>query len=295
MGAIGCAYGSKLHDLAPENLRVIADGERIKRYREDGFIINGKPYSFNYVTPENETEPADLVIIAVKFTQLPQAIRDIRNHVGEKTIILSLLNGISSEEMIAESYGTDKILYSLCNAIDANREGNNVDFTTYGIIYFGEKTNTVYSEKVNAVKNLFDRAGIDYKIPENMMRALWYKFMVNVGINQSSAVTGGRYGTFQTNQQAIDLMISAMREIISISEKAGIGLNEQDIQNQLDIFKKMNPEGRTSMLQDIESGRKTEVDMFSGTVCRLGEKYGVPTPVNRTLYRIIKTLESTRR
>lgn len=139
MGAIGCAYGSKLHDLAPENLRVIADGERIKRYREDGFIINGKPYSFNYVTPENETEPADLVIIAVKFTQLPQAIRDIRNHVGEKTIILSLLNGISSEEMIAESYGTDKILYSLCNAIDANREGNSVDFTTYGIIYFGER------------------------------------------------------------------------------------------------------------------------------------------------------------
>lgn len=148
---------------------------------------------------------------------------------------------------------------------------------------------------MNAVKNLFDRAGIDYKIPENMMRALWYKFMVNVGINQSSAVTGGRYGTFQTNQPAIDLMISAMREVISISEKAGIGLNEQDIRNQLDIFKKMNPEGRTSMLQDIESGRKTEVDMFSGTVCRLGEKYGVLTPVNRTLYRIIKTLESTRR
>ncbi|RYM05810.1 2-dehydropantoate 2-reductase [Sporolactobacillus sp. THM7-7] len=293
MGAIGCAYGHKLYDLAPEKLRVIADAERIKRYRKNGFVINGKPYDFQYVSPEEKVEPADLIIMAVKFNQLQQAISDIRNHVGEKTIILSLLNGISSEEIIGEAYGMDKILYALCNGIDANREGTHVDFSTYGVVVFGEKTNTEYTPKVRAVKELFERTGIQYKIPENMIRALWFKFMVNVGINQASAVTRGKYGAFQTSETARELMKSAMREVIRISVKAGINLNEGDIEYQLGVIEKMNPQGRTSMLQDIESGRKTEVDMFSGTVCQLGKKYGVPTPVNQTLYRIIKTIEST--
>ncbi|RYL93065.1 2-dehydropantoate 2-reductase [Sporolactobacillus sp. THM7-4] len=293
MGAIGCAYGHKLCDLLAGNLRVIADKERANRYEKDGLIINGQRYDFHYVSPDEKVEPADLVIVAVKSTQLEQAIQDMRHHVGEHTIIMSLLNGISSEETIAKTFGKDKLLYSLCNGIDANREGNHVDFSTYGIIYFGEATHTANSEKVQRVKDLFDRAGLPYEIPENMMRALWYKFMTNVGINQASAVTRGKYGTFQTNEYARDLMISAMREVIRLSEKAGIGLNEQDIQKQLNVFARMNPQGRTSMLQDIESGRKTEVEIFSGTVLRLGKKYGVPTPVNKTLYRIIKTIESS--
>ncbi|MFT8313757.1 MAG: 2-dehydropantoate 2-reductase [Clostridium sp.] len=292
LGAIGCAYGSKLYDMDPEAVKIIAGGERVKRYREDGFFINGKKYNFQYVTPEEKCQPADLIIITVKSNQLHKAIEDIKNHVGENTIILSLLNGITSEEIIGSTFGMDKILYSLCVAIDANRDGNNINFSSYGNITFGEKNNTNYSQRVVAVKELFEKAGIPYVIPEDMLHALWWKFMINVSINQCSAVLKAKYGVFQSNTEARNLMDSAMMEVVKLSEKTGVNLNNDDIKKWYEVLYNMNPNSRTSMLQDIESGRKTEVDIFAGTVCELGNKYKVDTPVNRTLYNIIKVIEN---
>ncbi|WP_223068323.1 ketopantoate reductase family protein [Paenibacillus caui] len=292
LGAIGCAYASKLYDMDPDAVQVIAGGERAERYKKEGFFINGKRYDFKYVNPEDEAEPADLIIVAVKANQLSQAIQDMRNHVGEGTIILSLLNGITSEEIIGGQYGLEKMLYSMCIGIDANREGNRVRFTSYGNITFGEKLNQDYSPRVLAVKDVFDRAGISYMIPDNMERTLWWKFMINVGINQSSAVLRGRYGVFQTDEHARKLMDSAMREVIRISGKAGVNLKEDDLEQWYKVLETMNPASRTSMLEDIESGRTTEVDIFAGTVCELGEKYGIETPVNRALFHIIKAMEN---
>jgi 2-dehydropantoate 2-reductase len=291
LGGIGCAYASKLYDMNPESVKVIAEEERAERYKKNGIFINGKRYDFTYVKPEETCNPADLILIAVKGHHLSQAVREIKNHVGEHTIILSLLNGITSEEIVAEEYGRDKILYSMCIAIDANREGNDIRFSSIGNITFGEKRNTEYSQNVQAVKDLFDRAGIPSTIPEDMYRTLWWKFMINVGINQSSAVLRGTYGVFQSVDEAKKLMESAMWEVINLSEKAGVNLHAGDIETWYDVQETMNPESRTSMLDDIENGRKTEVELFAGTVCKMGETYGINTPVNRTLYYILKAAE----
>lgn len=292
MGAIGCAYNSKLYDMNPNGIKVIAGGERAERYKKNGFIINGKRYNFIYTSPQEKCEPADLVIVSVKANELNQAIIDINNHVGKDTIILSLMNGITSEEIIGKKYGMDKMLYSLCIAIDANRRENDIYFSSYGTIVFGEKFNTVYSEKVQAVKEVFSRAHISYEIPANMMHSLWWKFMINVGINQASAVLRGTYGVFQNVEEAKDLMESAMWEVVAVSEKVGVNLDKNDIDRWYKVLETMNPDSKTSMFQDITYGRKTEVDMFAGTVCELGKKYNVDTPVNRTLFNIIKVIEN---
>lgn len=291
LGGIGCAYASKLYDMKPEGIKIIVDEERYERYSKKGFIINGKHYDFDYVLPEKLTESADLIIVSVKYHHLNKAIENIRNFVGKNTTILSLLNGISSEEIIGNVYGMDKMLYGMCVGIDAVREDNNVRFSSTGKVNFGEKVNSIYSEKVLAVKDLLDKAGISYVIPEDMMRALWWKFMANVGINQSSAVLLSPYRAFQTIKEAKELMESAMVEVINISKPAGINLNLQDIDEWYKVLNSLNPENKTSMLQDMEAHRKTEVEMFSGTVCELGKKYGIETPVNKTLFNIIRSVE----
>lgn len=288
LGALGCAYASKLYDLNPQGLKIIADGERAKRYKAAGFRINGKQYDFDYISPEEKSEPADLLLVTVKANQLSQAICDMKNQVGDNTIILSLLNGITSEEIIGREYGMEKLLYSVSYGLTANREGNQIKFPSYGNISFGEKVNKEYSARVQAVQELFERAGIPYSIPEDMLRALWWKFMVNVGINQCSAVTRGRYSVFQTDEDAKQLMEAAMWEVVRLSEKAGINLNRADIDKWHEVLGTLDPNSRTSMLEDIECHRQTEVDIFAGTVCKLGEKYGVNTPVNKTLLQIIK-------
>ncbi|HPS85709.1 MAG TPA: ketopantoate reductase family protein [Spirochaetota bacterium] len=290
LGAIGGAYGSRIFDTDPECITVIADSERITRYTKNGITINGKLYPFKYVTPEDGGDKADLILIAVKHHQLGQSIRDIEKYTGEDTVILSLLNGIVSEELVGRKYGMDKILHSFAVGTDAVREGTDIRFRNIGKIVFGTNDES-RKEKVQAVKEFFERTGIPYDIPEDIIRELWWKFMLNVGINQVSAVLKAGYGIFQRVDDARELMVMASLEVVALAEKAGISLSKEDISKYIAVINTLSPEGKTSMLQDIEAGRKTEVEIFSGTVIEMGKKYGVETPVNDILFRMIRTLE----
>jgi 2-dehydropantoate 2-reductase len=86
-------------------------------------------------------------------------------------------------------------------------------------------------------------------------------------------------------------MESLMREVIVLAQRAGVNLREQDLDEWHGVLKTLSPKGKTSMLQDIEAGRKTEVDIFAGKVVEMGKSHGIPTPVNQTLLSIIHVLE----
>ncbi|MBS1662037.1 MAG: ketopantoate reductase family protein [Bacteroidetes bacterium] len=289
LGALGSIYAEKLYNMSPDSVRIIADPKRAKTLAESGFTINGKAYDFTYVsTPK---EPAGLILVAVKSTQLLQAARDIRPFIGPDTIVLSLLNGISSEEIIGGEIGMEHLLYSYGLGMDAVREGNAIRYANAGRVVFGEKRNETLTPRVQAVKDLFERAEIPHQIPVDMQRALWLKFMMNTGINQVSAVLKAPYGPFQRDGEARRLMLSAAEEVLHLSRAMDIGLEPSDVDTFLKILDTLHPEGKTSMLQDIEAGRKSEVDLFAGTVIQLGKKYNVATPVNEMLYRLILALE----
>ncbi len=290
LGAIGGAYGSRVFDTDPDCLTVIADQDRIARYSERGIKINNRVYPFKYITPETGGDKSDLIIIAVKHHQLNQSISDIKNYVGDDTIILALLNGIVSEEMIAEKYGMDKILHSFAVGTDAVRTGTEISFSNIGRIVFGARDESC-EEKVPVVKEFFDRVGIPYSIPEDIIRELWWKFMMNVGINQVSAILKADYGVFQNTAEALELLESASLEVVAIAGKAGVGIVRDDIAKYMEIIHTLSPSGKTSMFQDVEAHRKTEVEIFAGTVIELGKKYGIATPVNNMLFRMIRTLE----
>jgi 2-dehydropantoate 2-reductase len=290
-GAMGAAYASTLYDRDKDGISFVARGERYERLKQKGVIVNNRHYFFNVMRPEEKTSPADLVLVAVKHHYLEDAIRDISNRVGENTVILSVMNGIESEAQIGAVYGMDKLLYCVAVGIDAVRRGHHVTFSQQGKLFFGEANNHHISERVKRVQSLFDQAGIVYEIPDDMIRTLWWKFMINVGINQASAVLGAPYSVFQRSREARELMISAMEEAIAIAQPAGIHLSEADITNWNSFLNSLSPDGKTSMLQDIEARRKTEVEMFAGKVIELGKEYGIPTPINQTLYRIIKVIE----
>ena len=119
--------------------------------------------------------------------------------------------------------------------------------------------------------------------------------MINVGVNQASAVLGAPYGVFQTSSDARELMVALMQEVIALANRIDIALGTADVDAWLDILASLSPEGKTSMLQDIEAGRKTEVALFAGHVVALGAQHQVPTPVNATVLRIIRALESVPR
>lgn len=292
LGALGVLFGEILSRKLYSNLRIIADKDRVERYEKEGLYSNGKELTFHYVLPEEKTSPADLVIFAVKYSGLKDAIRDMRNQIGKDTIILSALNGITSESIIGKTYGFDNILYCVAQGMDAVKEKNKLSYTSKGMLVFGDKLQGVISENRNIVADFFDKMEFPYQLDVNMEKRLWGKFMLNVGVNQTVAVYEGNYGIIKEEGIPREKMIAAMKEVMSISSYEGTHLTDVDLEYWLEVLSALNKDGKPSMAQDVDAKRITEVDLFSGTVIELGKKYNVPTPVNFEYYERIKKMES---
>lgn len=292
LGALGILFGHHLSKIMPrDNLRIIADQARVNRYNKDRIYCNNEECSFNFVLPDDKIGPSDLILFTVKNNNLDEAIEAVKNQVAPHTTIVSLLNGITSEDKIGRYYGMEKILYSVAQGMDAVKNNNNMTYEHMGIICFGDKEPGYLSSKTKALAAFFDQHRVPYEIDHNMTRKLWTKFMLNVGVNQAVAVFGECYGNVQQDGQPREIMIEAMREVIPLSKKEGLDLNEKDIDYWLKVIDSLSPRGKPSMRQDIEAGRATEVELFSGTVLKLGKKHGLPTPINHLLYQKIHALQ----
>jgi 2-dehydropantoate 2-reductase len=290
-GAMGAYFASTFFNTEGFSTALIAKGKRLERLEKDGISVNGKSYLIPVLDPAKAGSKVDLIIVALKHHHLKEAVQGLESIIGDSTTIISVMNGLESEEYIGSIYGMDKMLYAISVAIDAVREENRVTFSKPGKHYFGDAVNKNFSQRVLSVQKAFDKAGIVYEIPEDMMRILWWKFMINVGMNQASAVMGAPYGVFQTSPQAQALMEVLMNEVIALANAMNINLTEKDIEDWYSFLKILSPEGKTSTLQDIEAKRKTEVEIFGKSVTELGKIHGVLTPVNKTMYQVISVLE----
>jgi 2-dehydropantoate 2-reductase len=290
-GAMGAYFASRFFDTPGFTTVLVARGPRLEKLKKDGLVVNGSPYFIPAIHPDEAGSPADLIIVALKHNHLEEAVHDLDHLVGSSTTILSVMNGLESEEYIGSIHGMDRLLYTISVGIDAIRLGNRIIYSKPGKHYFGEAKNPAISPKVRRVQEAFDRAGIAHETPQDMIRMLWWKFMINVGMNQASAAMRAPYGVFQTSADARALMEALMLEVITLAKVMGVNLAYQDIEDWYHFLNTLSPQGKTSMLQDIEAKRKTEVEIFGGKVVELGITHSVPTPVNQTLLQIIRILE----
>ncbi len=290
-GAVGALYVPLLNDLDPGLLRVLAGGDRRDRLVREGLTVNGRRIDVQVVAPGDAPEPADLLLVAVKQHHLPRAIADARGVVGPDTIILSLLNGITSEELLGAAFGHEKVLPAFVLGTDSVREGTRSRHSSTGFVYFGARSNDPADPRVAAVRELFDRARIAHRVPADILREQWFKFMLNVGVNQVSAVLRAPYGAFESVPEIRELTRAACLEVVAVSTREGVALSAADVDRIFPILAALAPGGKTSMLQDVEAGRKTEVEIFAGAVVELGRRHGVPTPVNDVLGRLLAATE----
>ena len=284
LGAVGASFAARIADAEPDaELRVVADGARADRLRRDGMVVNGRTYRFEVVDPGQDMMPADLVIVAVKCHHLTEAIRQLARQVGPDTIVLSLLNGITSEEALAAAFPEAYVPLAVVVGIDAVRDADGVRYSAGGWVEFGDPTPGQRSPGSVRLEALLGAAGVPYVVQADMRHALWWKFLVNVGVNQVSALLETSYALVQSEGPARDLMIAAQREVVAVGQASGVDLTEADVDRFLAVLGTLGPHNYTSMAQDALARRRTEVDQFAGVVVERGERYGVPTPVNAVL------------
>lgn len=293
MGALGILYGDFLvKALGKEAVSFIADTERIYKYKNTDIFCNDKKCDFKIVDSNDSNEKADLLIFAVKSTALLDAINTAKNNVGKNTIILSVLNGITSEEIIGKAFGKEHMLYCVAQGMDAVKLENKLTYSHMGQLCIGipddEKEKLPMLE---TVINLFDKISLPYTKEDDIKHRLYSKWMLNVGVNQVVMVNGGNYGTVQVPGKPRDMMKEAMREVIKIAEKENISVTVEDLENYVALIDTLAPEGMPSMRQDGLTHRSSEVELFAGTVIKKAEKYKLEVPINKELYNRIKAIE----
>lgn len=289
-GAVGSyvIWGlSKLEDI---KLGVIATGERAERLKQNGCLINGEVYRPEVWTPK-EANGVDLLIVSLKYGSLPEGMESIKEAVGENTVVMSLMNGIDSEELIAQNIEPSHILYSLIKVASHKEQEKGYCFnpdTTIGIIY-GELKAPFESARVLAVKELFENADIHFRITEHIKEEMWSKFRLNVCNNLPQAILGAGVGCYSDSEHMKAISKGLKNELESIALAKGIDMSKIDATSGRGSA--VPPSTRYSTLQDLDAHRHTEIDMFSGALMRMGKELGIPTPYNEFTYHMIKALE----
>jgi len=241
------------------------------------------------LTPE-EAKGVDLLVVSLKYGALAGALDDIREAVGENTIVMSLMNGVDSEEIISTKIDKSHIIYSLIK-VASHREGKEYVFnpeTTIGIIY-GEETAPFGSERVAAIRDLFDGTGLNYRVTEHIKEEIWSKYRLNICNNLPQAIIGAGVGCYTDSEHMKAISEGLRKEVEAVALAKGIDMSR--CADNSSRGSAVPPTARYSTLQDIDAGRHTEIDMFSGAMMRMGKELGIDTPYNEYTYHIIKALE----
>ena len=287
-GAVGSYVIWGLSEKAGVRLGVVAEGERAERLKQNGCAVNGTVYRPEVWTPQ-EAHGVDLLVVALKYGALPGAMESIRAVVGEHTVVMSLMNGVDSEELIGAQVGDEKVIRSLIK-VASHKEEDGYHFdpdATLGII-FGEEHAPFESERVRAIVAQFEGTGIHYRVTDEIRAEMWSKFRLNVCNNLPQAILGAGVGCYRDSEHMKAISEGLRRELEAIAAAKGIDLRKVDTSGRGSA---VPPTARYSTLQDLDAKRHTEIDMFSGALMRMGEELGIPTPYNEYTYHMIKALE----
>jgi 2-dehydropantoate 2-reductase len=291
-GAVGAYFIWGFCEKLAENFCVIAEGERKERLQKNGVVINHKRYYFQVKTPQ-EAGAQDLVLIATKYGAISEAVALLPPLLHKETIVLSLLNGVDSEEKIGAAIGREHMLYSLMR-IASKRDDEGIVFdpeVTYGLV-FGEKDTDEPTARTEAVEDFLKKSNkdnehiINYHFAPDITEQMWYKYASNIANNLPQAVLGVSVGAYLDSSHAAFLADKLWNEVYMVAKAKNIRLPRET-----NIFTEVPKNSRFSTLQDIEAGRHTEIEMFAGEMIRMGHDCGVDVPYCEYTYHAIKALE----
>jgi 2-dehydropantoate 2-reductase len=292
-GAMGSLFGGLLAESGVEVCLLDISDEHVRAINAGGLCIEQdgqeRKVHVKASTTVQGLHEAGLVILFVKSMHTLKAARTAKNLLGATGYVLTLQNGMGNVDQIAEVVAPSKII--------AGTTSHGATFlgpgkirhagkgpTTMGFWYEGDPA------IIKKVAELFKGAGIQTTVSENIRDVVWDKLLVNVGINAITALTGIKNGQLLDLPATKSLSREAVEEAVSLAKAKGISVRDQVVEHVFNVAT-MTANNRSSMGQDVDHRRSTEIDAINGFVVRESEKLGIDAPVNRTLTGLIETLQ----
>jgi 2-dehydropantoate 2-reductase len=291
-GGVGGYYGGLLA-TAGQEVTFIARGDHLQAIREKGLQIKSVHGDFT-VSPARATDhpsevgSVDLVIVATKTHHTDEAARAIRPMIGPNTVVISFQNGIDAAERIGSAVGMEHLLGGatwLSAAIEA--PGKIGQYSQFRRIALGELDGRL-TPRAEAIASVLTATPAAVELVPNIKQVLWTKFVFIAAISALGGLTRVAIGEYRHVPEAREVLAEAMAEVVAVAKVNGVDLDAEIISKTFAFIDASAPDIRPSMQRDLEAGRMSELDSMIGVVVRSGKELGVPTPVMRLAYALLK-------
>ncbi len=291
-GAIGSVFAGMLSTDHAVTL-VGHETDHLRAIQEEGLELtdpegNSSTHQMAATTDHGSVADSDLLLVAVKSYDTRQAMDDVAEHVGD-TPVLTLQNGLGNVERICEFVRAKQVLGgTTTNGAYVPAPGH-VKHTGWGHTAIGRMWGP-NDGFVEAVAEAFRSVGFETTVESDIERAIWEKVVVNVGINPATALARVPNGYLVTEPPGERLLESAVREAERVAEAEGIEISMDPVARTRAVAEDTGP-NHSSMLQDVQSGSKTEIRALNGAIVDRAAEHGIEAPVNRTVTDLIGLLE----
>jgi 2-dehydropantoate 2-reductase len=295
-GALGSALGGSLAGNGADVVLVDAWQAHVDAINRDGLTLReggrDRTVRVRATTDAGAAGVADLVVVLVKSYDTRAAIEGARSVLGPQTRVLSLQNGLGHEDILADVVGRERVLAGKTYAGGVMLGPGHVIAGVQGKETIVGELDGARSDRVRQVAEVFSAAGLATQVSDDIVATMWDKLLINVATGALAAITRLPYGALYGVPEVEACGLAAVAEGIAVAQASGVRLTWRDPRGPWEKARAgLPPEFRTSMLQSLDQGRRTEIDYVNGAVVRRGERCNVATPVNRTLVACVKGIE----
>jgi 2-dehydropantoate 2-reductase len=298
-GGVGGYFGGRLAQSG-HDLTFIARGEHLRAIKANGLKIDSPAGDFvvfpvKATNDVGEAGEVDLVIVAVKEWQVPEAARTMKPLVGPDTTVLPLQNVVDAVSQLAAEFGSDRVIGGLCRIVSfvvgpghIRHEG----FTP--TIVIGELDNR-QTERITRIEQVFKQADLEVTIAADIQVALWTKFLFIASFSGIGAIANAPAGVTRKDPKWRAQIRSAMKEIYALAHARGVNLPADSVDTVMAFVDGLPEDATSSMQRDIAAGRPSELESQNGAVVRMARETGIEAPTHELIYELLRPSEDKAR
>ena len=297
-GAMGGVIGGRLAQAGNDVTMIDVWPEIIRAINSRGLRVEDKAGKIDTIPVKATAVPAEagvaeMAIVFVKCFHTEPAVRNALPVIGPETTVLSLQNGWGNAAKISSVVGPERLLLGVCYHTASTISPGHVRHAGEGETFIGELDGKL-TPRVQRISNVFNHAKIELGISQTILKEIWAKLALNACTLPTSAIL--RFPAHQLVQQqhARELMKAILDEVVALANMQNIPLDYEERWEAITgLLKRCPPTSKSSMLEDVESGRRTEIDVINGAIVDIGRSLGIGTPFNHGMFLLIKAIEST--
>jgi 2-dehydropantoate 2-reductase len=295
-GAVGGYFGARLLD-AGEEVSFIARGSHLAALQQHGLRVTSPKgnlqLAVNATDDPSRVGAVDVVLLTVKLYDVDQAAAMLEPLVGPETVVVTLQNGVEAVGMVARHVGPAHVAGGVAYIAAVMDQPGHIMHVTADRLVFGEIDGRP-SERLRRFQEAGRRAGFVADLSTSIDVDLWVKFVRLGTWSGVTAATRSSMGVIREHPALLRMMEAALEEAMAVGRARGIAFPEGVVEGTRQMVRNFPPESKSSMLEDLERGRRLELPWLSGAIARMGEESGVPTPTHAFIAAILKPHERGR-